>query len=343
MVRHLAVLAVALLVLVKSADLLVEYGARLARRLGVSDLVVGLVITSVGTSLPELASSLAAALTGSPGLVIGTVAGSNIANIGLVLGFAAVVRPLETERKMHDRDGFMVVATAALFLVLALDNRVGRLDAAVFVVLYVAYTAFVVRSDREGVEHRFKDFLEFVFDFEYAVPVARRLTRRRSQTGNAESRREPRGFGRDLAVITVSVAVLVAGARYVVVEAVWLAGVLQVPENLVGLSLVAVGTSLPELAVAVTAARRGSAEMVVGNVLGSNIANVLLILGVAALGRPLDVAEMSVVYTIPVMLFFSIGLLYFIRSDWQIGRGQGSLALIAYLSFLVAAFIQGWG
>ena len=118
---------------------------------------------------------------------------------------------------------------------------------------------------------------------------------------------------------------------------------LDVPENLIGLSVVAVGTSLPELLVAVAAARRGKAELIVGNVMGSNIANTLLICGLAGLVRPLDVPELSVVYTIPIMLFFSLALLHFIRSDWRISRAQGVAAIVAYVLFLSAAFIQGWG
>jgi cation:H+ antiporter len=345
------VLLLGLVALVKGADLLVEHAARMARRLHVSDLVVGLIITAVGTSLPELASSLAASLAGSPGLVIGNVVGSNIANIGLVLGIAALVRPFDTAPKMFDRDGFILVATAAVLFALVLDNRFGRLDGVIFVLVYVAYSAFAVRTDREGVEHRFKDFLRFVFDFEYAVPVARSLTRRgRGQSGDGDpapmqkaEAPDVRGFGRELVVVVLSLAAVIAGAHFAVAEAVWVADLIGVPENLVGLSLIAVGTSLPELLVSLTAVRRGNAEMVVGNVLGSNIANVLLVLGLSAVVRPLDVAELSVVYTIPIMLFFSIALLYFIRSDWRIGRGQGAIALGAYLAFLVAAFLQGWG
>lgn len=366
MLSHLAVMLVALAALAKGADLLVEYSSRVAHRFHVSDLMVGLLITSVGTSLPELAASLAASLSGSGGLAVGNVVGSNIANIGLVIGVAAIIRPFATEQRMHDRDGFVVVASAAALFGLVLDNRVGRLDAGLFLIIYVAYTAFAVRTDREGVEHRFKDFLKFVFDFEYAAPVARRIARRarrgrkadaKAGTQDADPRegREPeaapsesderdmRGVGREVATSALSLAAVIVGARYVVSEAVWLADLFGVPENLVGLSLIAVGTSLPELLVAVTAARKGNTELIVGNVLGSNIANVLLILGVSGLARPLDVSELSVVYTIPIMLFFSIAFLHFIRSDWRVSRRQGLLAVSAYVVFLAAAFVQGWG
>ena len=345
MPSHLAILVISLVALVKGADLLVANAARIARRFHVSDLVVGLIITSVGTSLPELASSLAAALAGSPGLVIGNVLGSNIANIGLVLGLAAIVRPFDTAPKVYDRDGFIMVASAAVLFAVALDNHLGRVEATAFLMIYVAYTAFAVRTDREGVRHRFKDFLEFMFDFEYAAPVARGLRRHAKGTTATDGVRDRNlhGVWREIVPLVLALAALIVGARFAVSEAVRFAELLGVPENLVGLSLIAVGTSLPELSVAVTAARRGNADMVVGNVLGSNIANILLILGLSGLVRPLDVPELSVVYTIPIMLFFSIALLHFIRSDWRISRAQGAIALVAYLGFLAAAFLQGWG
>jgi cation:H+ antiporter len=343
---HLAIFSVSLLVLVKSADFLVEYSARVARRFQVSDLVVGLVITSVGTSLPELASSLSAAIEGSSGLVIGNVVGSNIANIGLVLGVAALVRPFATEPRMHDRDGVILLASVLIFFALALDNHIGRVDAAVFLMVYLAYVVFAARSDRDAMEHHFRDFLKFFFELEYAAPFARRLLKRGPPTETTPPTEKATDKGPllvELSIVAASLAALIVSARFVVGEAVWLAELLQLPENLIGLSLVAVGTSLPELLVSVSAARKGKSELIVGNVMGSNIANALLIVGLAAMVRPLDVAELSVVYTIPIMLFFSLALLYFVRSDWRISRVQGAIAVTAYVAFLATAFLQGWG
>ncbi len=342
---HLAILLLALFALVRSADLLVEYSARLARGFGLSDLVAGLLITSVGTSLPELASSISASLAGSPGLVIGNVVGSNIANIGLVLGVAAVIRPFATERRMHDRDGFILLASAALFFAVALDNHIGRIEAAVFLAFYAAYIVFAAHSDREGIELRFRDFLRFVFDLEVAAPLARRFASRSRASRTAASPRDPalrRRLVLELGVALVSLVVLILSARFLVVEAVWIARLLELPENLIGLSLIALGTSLPELMVAIASSRRGNAEMVVGNVVGSNIANTLLIIGVAGTIRPLEVAEASVVFTLPIMLFFSLGLVTFLRTSWHVGRTQGVVALAGYAVFLVAAFLERW-
>jgi len=289
---------------------------------------------------------------------MGNVVGSNIANIGLVLGIAALVKPFATSEKALDRDGFIMVFTSVLLWALVLDNEVGRWDALLFVLVYVAYTAFVVHSDAEGVEHRFKDFLAFVADFEYAAPVARRLRHSRRpgappplERGDKDSRppaadaspRASAGLWLEVSISVGAIAALVVGARYAIAEAIWFARLLDVPDNLIGLSVVAVGTSLPELLVAISAARRGNGGMVLGNVLGSNIANGMLIVGLAGLVRPMEVHESSVVYTLPIMLFFGIALLYFIRSDWRIGRGQGATALVAYVAFLIMAFAGGWG
>lgn len=352
MLSHLAFLAIGLGILVKGAAILVEHAARLARRFQVSELVVGLVLTSVGTSLPELTFAIAASLEGSSGLVVGNVVGSNIANIGLVLGVAAMVRPFATAPKMYERDGFILVGSSVVLFVLVLDNGLGALEGLFFLVVYVAYVAFAARSDREGVEARFKDFLAFFFDLEYAAP-ARRIAARRSdaRARSANSTVEERGgdrhdrgqIAREAVLVALSLAAIVVSSGWVVDESVEVARILGVPENLVGLSLLALGTSLPELMVAITAARQGNAEMVVGNVMGSNVANTLLILGLSAIVRPLAVPELSVVYTIPIMLFFSLALLHFIRSDWRMSRAQGVMAVTAYLAFLTAAFVQGWG
>jgi cation:H+ antiporter len=277
--------------------------------------------------------------------VIGNVVGSNIANIGLVLGVAAVVRPFPTELKMHDRDGFILLPTALVLFGVAFNNRIGRIDAAAFLVLYMAYLVFAQRTDREGIQHQFRDFLRFVFDLEYVTPVTRRLARRRRGGRPAQARPVPtnrRRLALELGAVGLSLAALILGARFVVVEAVWMARLLDIPENLIGLSPIAVGTSLPELLVSVSAAKKGKTELLVGNVMGSNIANVLLILGASATVRPLRVSELLVVYTIPIMIFFSLALLFFLRSHWRIRRGEGVFAVSAYAAFLTAAFLQGW-
>ena len=350
MLSHIAILAVSLIVLVKSADWFVEFAGRAARRLGVSDLMIGLTITSVGTSLPELASSVSASAQGHSALAVGNVVGANIANIGLILGVAAIVRPFATQQRMHDRDGFIMVAAAGLLFLAVLDNELARMEAIAFVLFYVGYVTFAARTDREDAEVRFADFMEFFFD----INRPRKLFRRRrkksaddSVDGSAadappkESSRS--GLLHEIGVAVISCAAVVVSARFLVQEAVWAAGQLGVPESLIGLTLIALGTTQPELVIAITAARRGNGDMVVGNVMGSNIANVLLVLGLAGSVKPLEVPESSVVQTVPMLIFFSLGLLYIIKSGWRVTRRQGVFAVSCYAVFIAAAFLSNWG
>ena len=348
MISHLAIVLTAAAVLAKSADWLVEFSARIARRFGVSDLVIGLTLTAIGTSVPELASSLAATVEGHAGIAIGNVVGSNIANIGLIVGVAALVRPFDTDPKMHERDGFVMFAASVAFFAVALDNRIDRHDAIGFLVVYVAYVAFAAVSDRGKIDHHFRHFIDFVFDFEFVKPLTSRI--RRPQPSELDEAPEvadrepiaPRALAVEIAVVIACLVGVAAGARFFIAEAAWLALAIGIPDSVVGLSIVAVGTSLPELSVAVSAARKGNAGIVVGNVMGSNVANILFVLGLCATVGPLEVSEMSVVYTIPIQLFFSLGLLYLVKSGWRVTRRQGALAVCAYAGFLAVAIGAGW-
>jgi cation:H+ antiporter len=340
---HVIVFLLSLVVLVFCADKLVEYGARIARRFGVSDLVIGLTLTSIGTSIPELASSISAALQGNSGFIVGSVVGSNVANIGLIMGVAALIRPFSTERRVYERDGYILLAVSAVFFGIVLDNVIGRWEAFLLVSLYVAYVAFLARSDRDTIQHQFRYFLEFFVSLELVKPLVGRIThpREHQPSPSVDPAQRRAAILEVLAVVLCGFGV-VAGARYLVVEASWAATAMGVPEAVIGLSLVAVGTSLPELTVAIAAARRGNPEMVIGNVMGSNLANTLLIFGTSALISPLAVAEISVTVIVPIMLFFTLGLLYVVRSGWAVTRFQGAVALISYASFMAIAFWQGW-
>ncbi len=356
-IEHLAIFVGSLALLVKSADWLVEFGARVARRLGVSDLVIGLTLTSVGTSVPELAASISASIQGTPGIIIGNVVGSNVANIGLIAGIAALVHPFATDSKMHERDGFILLAASVGFFALVLNNTVGRAEAIGMLLIYALYIAFVARSDKGGVDHRFRFFLDYVVSLDYVRPLTNRLRPGKAKAATddppvdappAETAEPPdeehpkRTLVLELAAIVGSCAGVIVGARYLIQEATWAAELLGVPQSVIALSLISVGTSLPELLVAIAAARKGNAGMVIGNVMGSNLANILLTVGVSGTIRPIAVAEVSVVYTIPCMLFFTLALLYMVKSGWRVTRVQGGILLCGYAAFMTAAFVGGW-
>lgn len=345
MMIHFLFFLLSLIALSKGADLFVEHSAKLAKRMGVSDLVIGLTLTSVGTSLPELASSISASFNGASELIMGNIVGSNIANIGLILGVSAFIKAIPTDEKMHDRDGLIMMACTSLFFAFILNNQISTWQASVLFALYILYLYFVVISSAQERAYHFRDFMKFVFDFEYIEPVKKqvseKLLHRKNSEGPSTHSSPPQGekskWIRDSLWILFSATLLILGAKYLIQEALWLAHLLQIPENIVGLTMIAVGTSLPELMVSVAAVRKNKGGLVVGNIIGSNIANILLIGGISGLISPLHVAEKTVTMTVPILLFFSLFLLYSVKSDQRITRLQGGLLLMAYLAFIVRA------
>ena len=351
LLSHMAIFVLALVLLAKGADYFVEYAGRTAKRLGVSDFIIGLTLTSVGTSLPEYAASISASLNHSSGLVMGNVIGSNIANIGLILGVSATIRSFSTEQKMYDRDGYIMIASVALLFAFSFDNVITAWESNIMLAAYLFYVLFLIQSDQESKAYHFQDFMKYVFDFEYISPLKNKLfkaTVKKSLEERTETEQEAVssfrfGIVKDLFIMLIAGIAMIFGARYLIREAIWLAGAVGVPENVIGLSIVSIGTSLPELSVAVSAVRKGKTEMVVGNVIGSNIANILLITGTSGLITRMEVAEITVVYTLPLLIFFSIALLYFIKTDWTIKRSQGVISLLAYIGFIIMTFVVGWG
>lgn len=346
---HILIFLVGLIALSKGADYFVEYSARMAKRLGVSDLVIGLTVTSIGTSLPELASSLSAATQKQSGLIIGNIIGSNIANIGLILGLAATIRPFSTDKKMHDRDGYVMIASVLLFFMFALNNTLGLWESIFFLVLYLSYILFIIHTEKKEKEGQFRHFMKFVFDFEYIAPLKKSLNRN-SKKNNSSDLKEISEFHqfdkqellKEGLVVIICCVSIVLGAKYLVQEAVWTAKAVGVPGSVIGLTMVSLGTSLPELLVSISAIRKNKGGIIVGNVIGSNIANLLLILGICGLILPLSISEITVTLMIPIMLFFSLILMIFIRSDWKLTRLQGIFIMIAYFLFIALTFIRGW-
>ena len=370
-----------LLLLVKGADIFVLSSSLIAKRFGVSEFIIGLTLVSIGTSVPELASSLTASFEHASGLVIGNILGSNIANIGLIVSIAALLSNVRTEELMLKRDGYIMLFSAFLFLLFVLDFRISRIESFVFLLLYLAYLLFLLDKVRKHEEDiYFKEFMRYFFKFEYVFDLKTRIEKGiRGQTeetkikkatkkGHMEMEREDEA-DKEISIenstdteikaenetelitetenysegsllmefikLIASGVAIVIGAKYFIEQSILFAQLLEVPEALIGISLVAIGTSLPELMVTVSAARSGYASIALGNVIGSNITNILLILGCSGLVNPLTVSEISVYFITPFMLFFSLLLLLFIRTDWRIKRFEGLILFALYSGFMV--------
>jgi len=305
-------LVIGLALLVGGAELLVRGGAGAARTLGVSPLLVGLVLVGFGTSTPELVTSVGAALAGSPGIALGNVVGSNIANILLILGLSAAITPLAATREAFRRDGSALLAATALLAGLCWSGFVGRLWGAVLVALLAAYVVLTYRRERVSDD-----------------PAA---ALHRGEADLARPLAQP--LWRTLLVAGLGLALLVLGAHLLVRGAVGLAAAAGIPDTLVGLTVVAVGTSLPELATSTVAAVRRQTDVALGNIVGSNLFNSLGIVGVTALVEPLAVPRSIATLDAWVMLGVTLLLLAFLMTGLRLERWEGGVLLAAYFAYV---------
>ena len=291
---------------------LVRGGVGLGQRLGMSPLVIGLTIVSSGTSSPELAASLAAVLAGSPAIAVGNVIGSNIANLSLVLGTTALVWPLSGSARFLGRDTAVMVAASLGLFALMRNDLVSRGEGALLLVVLAVYIYVLLTRSKEA-----KDVTE---EFETAM-----LSTRRS-------------LWRSLAMVLADTGLLILGAKLLVTGAVGVAHSLGVSERVIGLSMVAFGTSLPELATSLVAAMRHQSDIVFGNLIGSNIFNILLILGGTAVVQPLTAPWAALRIDLLVMLAIAVLAPILLVSGQRISRWEGGLLLLGYVGYVALLF-----
>jgi len=298
-----------LVLLTGGAEGLVRGAASLARQVGLSPLVIGLTVVALGTSAPELVVSVGAALDGNGDLAIGNVVGSNIANIGLILGLSALMSALRVQAQVIRFDMPILSVVTLGMGILLLDRQVGQWDGVLLVTGLIAYVALSIRWARaeSGAAVR--------AEFDEGMPAQHR-------------------WGMDILFVGLGLAGLVGGARLLVDGAVTLATLLNVDRVIIGLTVVAVGTSLPELATSMVAAWRGEGDIAVGNAVGSCIFNLLGILGVTALVHPIGTEGLSAVDA-AVMLGMTLFLLPLMRTGFTLSRAEGSVLLIVYVSYIV--------
>lgn len=313
MLTSILLLIGGILLLWLGAEVLIRGASLLGMRAGVSPIVVGLTIVSIGTSAPELAVCIIAVLQGSPDLAVGNILGSNLANIGLVLGVAAVVRPLTVRRLVVRREvPWMILVTLLAFPVLW-DLDVGRLEGTVLALALAVYLWRLLPAARREEAEILQEQLEGLPHLE--GPAVQRNLRR---------------LVVPLVMVAVGSVMLVTAARTIVLGATDVAQVLGVPELLIGLSVLAVGTSLPELATTVVAAVRKEADLAVGNIVGSNIFNLTLVLGGTALVQPIAVPPRVLTIEYPAVLLLSLLLLPLASNRRNLGRREGVLFLCLY-------------
>lgn len=302
-----------LVFLIVGAEALVRGASRLAAALGITPLVVGLTVVALGTSSPELAVSTKAALSGQASIGLGNVVGSNIFNVLFILGLSALVAPLVVAQQLVRLDVPLMIVLSSIVLLLSLDGVLGRADGGFLVAGLAVYVWFLVReSRRERVE------VTEEYAREFAVGSSRKI-----------------GAAVDVGLVVGGLALLVLGSRWLVDSASAFAMHLGVSELVVGLTIVAAGTSLPEVVTSIVAALRGERDIAVGNVVGSNIFNIMAVLGVASVVAPqgIDVSPAVVGFDIPVMIAVAVACLPIFFTGGAISRWEGALLLAYYAAY----------
>jgi cation:H+ antiporter len=307
-------LLVGALMLYLGAEWFVAGAAALALALRVPRLIVGLTVVAYGTSAPELIVGVQAARGGHGAVALGNVLGSNLANIGLILGLTAIIRPVEVARALRSRELPVLLLSTAAILIFLRDGAIVQWEGIVLVLLAIAYTGWMIL---EGGRTR--------------VPVG---------PGPDEAAASGSRLLRVSLKATAGLVVLLVGGSFFVDGAVAIARHSGISERIVGLTIVAVGTSLPELVTSLIAARRGHSDLAVGNVIGSNIFNAFLCLGVAALAGPIVVPMGTLVADLVALVLMTCLLAWFIRRPRVITRAEGGLALVAYAAIIVLAVLR---
>jgi len=343
-ILHVVLFGVAIVLLTVGADWLVRGSSNLAQHLGVSDLIVGLTVVAFGTSAPELVVSGAAALTGRPDVAVGNVMGSTVANVGLIVGLGAMLRPISVHRRLLVRETPLVILVLTIVMLLSLNDALGRLDGLALVSGFALYLIFLLRWGGGGLDELAREVEAEEAAGESGPPGEELGAEAEARDANdgaavpphvatATPEREP-GTGWAIVRILIGLPLLLFGAHLLIDHATAIAERFDVPDAVIAATMIAVGTSLPELASTLAAAVRGMGDIALGNVIGSNVFNLGLVLGTAALLRPLQLPPQIVVSQVLPALLFSILLIPLALTQQRVDRWEGALLLLGYAGFV---------
>ncbi len=303
-----------LALLILGAEWLVRGASWLAAKVGISPLVIGLTVVAFGTSSPEMAVSIQSSLAGQADIAIGNVAGSNIFNILFILGISAIITPLIVQQQLIRLDVPLMIGLSLTFYLMALDGVIGRLEGLLLFAAIITYTFFLIRQSRRESRSVEEEYIQ-----EYAP----------------EAEGGWKSWAVNLGLVGVGLTLLILGSNWLVDSAVSIARWLGLSELIIGLTIVAAGTSMPEVATSVTAAIKGERDIAVGNVVGSNIFNILSVLGLTAIAAPggIRVSQAAEAFDIPVVLAVAILTLPIFFTGNRIERWEGWLFLFYYVAY----------
>ena len=315
MLIPIILILIGFVLLIWSADLLVDNASIVADQLGVSTFLIGVIIIGFGTSAPELFVSAMAALENKGSLALGNALGSNITNIGLVLGTAAMIKQLDVSHSTAVKDIPVIIVAGLVAVAVVLDGTLSNIDGVFLLVILISYLIWAAKKSANN------DNLDLSSD-----------------TTDDELLENNSGASKSLLIAglltALSIVLLVIASRMLVYGAIEIATLLNINELIIGLTVIAIGTSLPELAAAIAAARKGAHQMIIGNIIGSNVFNILGVLGITGTIQATQIELDALSRDFPIMFFFSILMLIFALTKGRLSRPEGAILLITYIVYI---------
>lgn len=348
MAINIVLLVLGVIIVLKGADWLTDGAVNIATRFGVSQMVIGLTIVAMGTSMPEFCVSMVSALKGTPDLAVGNVVGSNTLNTLLIVGCSALVAPIMVKRSSVKRDIPFAVVASLLMLLFCLDGAIGRVDAAVLFAGFCLFM-FVTLKYAKTIEGPAASVATNGAATATAISEASTSQASSSEASSSEtsapeasssetsapesSQASGTSMLKAVVMLVVGLLCLIAGSNMFVDNASFVASSLGVSDAVIGLTIVAGGTSLPELATSMVSAKKGNSDIAIGNVIGSNVFNILMIIGITGLVKPMHIAGITTLDLI-MMLASMLLMWFFCRTTYKVKRWEGAVLTIVYLAYL---------
>lgn len=338
MVINLILFFLGLFFLIKGSGMFVKSAASIAHRLKVPEFIIGLTLIALGTSLPELVSSIVASVNLQTGLIIGTIIGANIANLSLIIGLSSLIHPIRIKESILRRDGYMLFFVILLLGVVSFDKTITRTEGIVFLLIFLAYNMFLVESIKKVKgNYNFQEFTKYFFRFGYLSSIKEGVFLRIDHH-NHKNKKKVKNFKKN--IIRNSIFLIIGGlliyfgAKFVVYNAVEFAHYFNASIFIVGV-LMSIGTTLPEMSVSISSSKKGLGNIAAGNSLGSCITNILLVIGLSALINPITFISKTIYYSFGFLFLLNIIVLIYIRTGYQIRRLEGLSLIFIYLLFLI--------
>lgn len=338
MAINIVLLVLGVIIVLKGADWLTDGAVNIATRFGVSQMVIGLTIVAMGTSMPEFCVSMVSALKGTPDLAVGNVVGSNTLNTLLIVGCSAQVAPIMVKRSSVKRDIPFAVVASLLMLLFCLDGAIGRVDAAVLFAGFCLFMFVTLKYAKTTDEHAATvatSGAAMATAAAASTSVSEASTSQTSapEASTSQSSASVASMLKAVVMLVVGLLCLIAGSNMFVDNASFVASSLGVSDAVIGLTIVAGGTSLPELATSMVSAKKGNSDIAIGNVIGSNVFNILMIIGITGLVKPMHIAGITTLDLI-MMLASMLLMWFFCRTTYKVKRWEGAVLTIVYLAYL---------